>query len=134
MSLLSFLLALTLLGSSPAPLEAPQPPASSQPAQEAAEFRLSVEPRSVSVRRGSAASLTITVTPGSGDVGRVELSSSALYDTRMAFEPPSLDGARPTGRFTIAPGPAAIKGEYIVTITALARGTSQTAAVKVQVR
>lgn len=129
------LLVLTAALLLPAPAGAQQVPPSSPPTAGVADFKLIVDPGAVSVRRGSTARIAVRVVPEPGFEGKVYLVSSLLYDTAMTFDPPWLEAGSGTPSFlTIAPTRNALKGAYVVTITALGSGISRVATVRVSVR
>ncbi len=98
------------------------------------DFRLTVEPASVSVRRGSSAPATVKVEAVGAFKGTVHLQASLLLDTEMTFAPPALEGGGGTSTLTIAPRRSAIKGSYVIAITAIDGGISHSVTVSVKVR
>jgi uncharacterized membrane protein len=77
------------------------------------------------VSPGGSTSFTVSVTPGGGFFGQVDLSVSGLpADTTASFAPASLSVASTPGSsiLTVAAGAGAPPGNYSVTIT----GTSGT--------
>jgi hypothetical protein len=101
-----------------------QPPPQRPPTVSGGDFTVSAQPESLRVRRGSVGRLTVTVKPVSGFKANVRLVSSLLYGTTITFDPATVEGGSGSSTLTVAPGVSAIKGAYVLTITAIDGGIS----------
>jgi hypothetical protein len=111
------------------PTQPPPPPTGGVP-----DFKVTARPDAVSVHRGSVTQVTVSVEPLSGFKGRVDLLCSLLYATTMTFQPAAVDDGAGTSTLTIAPSASAIKGSYVMSITAVGGGISHMITVRVRVR
>lgn len=92
-----------------------------------------MKPESITARRSSPGRATVEVRPVGRFKGSVKLSSSLLFGTEMTFAPPAIDDGG-TAELTVTPGPSAIKGPFIVTITAIDGGQSHAVTLNVTIR
>jgi hypothetical protein len=113
---------------------AARPDAAQQPTAGAPDFRLSVSPDTLVVRRGETGRITVKVEPVAGFKGGVELLSSLLYATDTTFSPPSIPDGSGTSVLSISPSTTAIKGKYNLSITATNDGLSHSITVAVTVK
>lgn len=97
------------------------------------DFTVRATPDSITARRGSSASVTVDVKPTAGFAGRVRFVSSLLLGTDVVFTPAAVD-REGTSTLTVTPSRTAIKGSYVLSITAIDGGISHTITVNVNVR
>lgn len=132
--LATFTVVLLSLGCAAAAQVPAQPPA--PPTSGVADFKITTQPDTVSVKRGSAVQIKVKIEPVSGFRGKVQLLSSLLYGTATTFQPVSVDSGSgsDTATLTIAPGPTALRGSYVVTITGVGTAVSHTITLPVRIR
>ena len=88
------------------------------------DFTISVSPTSLTVRRGSSGSYTVTIGAVNGFTGTVNLSVSGLGSRVTAsFNPASIGGSG-TSILTVQPAGNASKGARTITITGIGNTVS----------
>jgi hypothetical protein len=137
MKLVILSLTAILLSLAPAAAQVPaqvpaQPPA--PPTAAVADFKLTAQPENVSVARGATTAVTVKIEPVFGFRGKVQLLSSLLYGTSTTFKPAVVESSATTSTLTIAPGPSALRGSFVMTITGVGPGVSHTITLPVRIR
>jgi uncharacterized membrane protein len=102
----------------------------------AADFGLTVTPSSLTVRRKSSGSYTVTVTPANGFTGTVTFSVTGLPSrTSATFTPTSVSGAGThTSTMKITANPNASVGTFVLTVKGTSGSLSHSASVSLTIQ
>jgi subtilisin family serine protease len=107
-------------------------PPPSQPPPPSADFALSASSSSVTVRRGTSAKTSITITPSGGFASQVTLSASPVPSgVTASFSP---NPASTTSTLTVTASNTAKRGTSTVTVTGVAGGLQHSITLQLQVR